>query len=430
METLYKKDSKGKILQWYAKVMQSETGTHISLESGEFNGKITTTLRTNIKGKNIGKTNETSPFEQAESDLKSIYNKKKREGYKSLSDLKYVNTSVAFGGDTMEQFLLDNLKFDTRDLDGNLKPMKAQQYYRSKKNWKDPEGKVWDDRKYYYLQNPDVPKEKGAIIMTFPCLIQPKLNGVRATISLDKDYNIQILSKEGLRYSLPHITDVFEQYKEVFSATINQDDVIDVIFDGELYIHKEKLQNISSAVKAQNLNTYRISFVCFDLAIPNLQNLARIKIMKSLLHFTTLSLDCPISFITTNIISTDKQVQRYTDRYITEGYEGSIMRKETGVYAFGKRPMDMVKLKRLMDEEFTIIDVVSQDKNPSLGLFVCRTKEGKEFKVTPKGNVDFKELVLFQKHLYVGKPLTCTFYEYTEDGIPFHVIDNIVRDYE
>ena len=431
MEILYKKDSKGKIIQWSAETNQNAFGVEIILKAGELNGKLVVTIRQDIKGKNIGKTNETSPLTQATNEVESLYKRKKRQGYKSLIDLKYPVSADAFGTNIdLDFWLKQNLKFDTTDLDGNLKPMKAQQYYRSKKNYVDETGKLWDDRKYFYLLNPDEPKEKGAIIIKFPCLIQPKINGVRCTISLDDDGRVQILSKEGLKYNLPHISDVFEEYKNVFYVTLESGDVVDVIFDGELYIHNEKLQVISSAVKANNLNTSRIQFIGFDLAIPNLTNLQRIKLMKELLFFKDLNINYSIDYIPTYKINSDAIAQTYTDKFITEGYEGSIMRNPNGYYAFGKRPMDMVKLKRVMDEEFRIIDVRPQDKNPDLGLFVCVTKDGQEFEVNPKGDADFKQIVLFQKHLYIGKLLTCTFYEYTEKGIPFHVIDNIVRDYE
>ena len=431
MEILYKKDSKGKILQWSAAGDQNVLGVTIQIKAGELNGKITTTLREGIQGKNIGKANETSPLTQAEQEVQSLYKRKKRQGYKSLTDLKYPIENEAFGvGIELETWLQLNLKFDTTDLDGNLKPMKAQQYYRSKKNWTDPTGKVWDDRKYYYLLNPDAPKEKGALIMKFPCLIQPKINGIRCTISLDELGKVQILSKEGLRYNLPHIEQEFQNNIECFTFKLEKEGEIDVIFDGELYIHGEKLQTISSAVKAQNLNTSRVKFICFDLAIPKLNNLSRIQLMKSLLSFKDNNLLSSIDYVSTHKIAGDQLAQTMTDKYIEEGYEGSILRNINGLYAFGKRPMDMVKLKRVLDEEYKILDIISQDKNPNLGLFVCQTKEGKEFKVTPKGTEDFKQLILFQKHLFVGKPLTCTFYEYTEDGIPFHIIDNIVRDYE
>ena len=83
-----------------------------------------------------------------------------------------------------------------------------------------------------------------------------------------------------------------------------------------------------------------------------------------------------------------------------------------------------------MEEDFDIIDIIPQDVNPALGLFVCRTKEGLEFNVTPKGTEEYKTIILFQKELYIGKKLAATFYEYTEDGKPFHIIDSIVKDYD
>ena len=430
MNILYKKDSKGKILQWEASVLQNKFGVSIVIKAGELEGKLVTTTRENIKGKNINKSNETTPYTQAQADVESLYKKKQREGYKSLHSLRYPFDRELFEAIDLKAFLETNLKVDTRDLDGNLKPMKAQQYYRSKKNYVDKTGKEWEDRKYYFVLNPYVNKTSKDIIIKFPALIQPKINGVRATISLDSNGQVQILSKEGLKYNLPHLIREFEAHRECFSYRNSNNEDVEVIFDGELYIHDEKLQTISSAVKAFNFNTNRVVFIAFDLAIPEVKNIDRFRLLKELLNFTTLSLDSPIEIIRTHLIHNDATAQAKTDEYIKEGYEGSILRNPAGLYAFGKRPMDMVKLKRVVDEEFTIIDIVPQDKNPELGLFVCRTKQGKEFKVTPKGDRDFKDLLLFQKHHYINKLLTCTFYEYTEDGIPFHVIDNLVRDYE
>jgi hypothetical protein len=435
MITLYKKDSKGTILQWEAKTIQNTSGISILISYGELGGKLIENRRDNIQGKNINKVNETSPLSQAENDIQSLYNKKRREGYKSLDDLNFNDTSAAFTADkNIHLFLKENLRFNTTDLDGNLKPMKAQQYFRSSKTakkptWVDPTGKVWDDRKYYYLMSPFAKKESNAIIIKFPCLIQPKINGVRCTISINNLGKVQLLSKEGLEYSIPHIEQEFENYKEIFTTTIGEE-LIDIVFDGELYIHNELLQTISSAVKKPNLNTPRLKFVCFDLAIPNVKNIDRIKIMKSLLVHTIERLDSSIEYVKTLRIVDDYNVQLQTDTYIKDGYEGTILRDSEAIYTFGKRPMTMVKLKRCMDDEFKIIDVKPQTVNPSLALFVCITKDGKEFEVNPTGNEEFKSSILYQKHNYIGKLLTCTFYEYTEDGKPLHVINNTVRDYE
>lgn len=422
METLYKKDSKGKILKWKAEVNQDAFGVSIHIEYGEYDGKQVQEKRTDIKGKNINKSNETSPFQQAHLDVQSLYAKKKKRGYKSLSDLKYSNDD-AFAATNVYQFLVNNLSINTTDDKGVLKPMKCQQYYRSKKNWIDPSGKEWDDRKYYYLANPNAPKEKNSIIIKFPCLIQPKINGARAFIRM-VDGEIKITSKDGLDYNLPHISDWFK-------ANVNWEELEEnVIFDGELYIHGEPLQTISSALKAYNFNTPRLQFVCFDLAIENIPQLERIKSMKQILKNSEQLIETPVFYITTNKIGNDEIAQKFTDDYIKGGFEGSVLRAIDNVYGFGKRPVTIVKLKRCMDAEFKIVDIIPQDKRPDLGLYVCRTKEGKEFKVTPHMSNDEAERLLILKHDYIGKMLTCTFYEYTEDGKPFHVNNSVIRDYE
>lgn len=413
MESLYKKDIKGKILEWKAEL----SGTNdIMISAGELEGAKTISWRRNIKGKNIGKSNETTDKQQALNDIESLYNDKKKRGYKALSDL-FVTT----GNESPEliyALLNDNLSSDTSTLSGDLKPMKCQQYYRSKPNWKGPDGVIYKDRKYFYLKNPFVEKEKGAIIMNFPCLIQPKINGVRCTAQL-KDGRVVLLSKEGLEYKIPHINSALEKYSFIFNE--------DIILDGELYIPGEALQVITSAVKKHNLDTPRIEYHVFDLAIKDIECKARIQRLKELIFPLSIF---GIIYVKTFVIYDDKQVQQGTDKYILEGYEGSILRDIYGMYQFGKRPQCITKLKRLIDEEFTIVGVKSQEVNSSLGMFICRTKEGKEFTVNPTMSEADKEMILYSPENYIGKQITCSFYEYTEDGIPFHIVDNIIRDYE
>ncbi len=417
MTNLYKKDSNGNILIWTVKSNTND----IIIQSGRLNGNLIEIIRYITEGKNIGKSNETTVLDQVQFEIDSLIHRKKRQGYKSFNDL---DIPVIKDYDTLESLLKEYLPKDSTDLDGNIKPMKCQQYYRSKPNWVDPNGKLWKDRKYYYLLNPYVEKEKNAIIIKFPCLIQPKINGVRATVSLDDNGNIQILSKEGLKYNIPHIE---EEFKKLPFTFIEDGKVIDLIYDGELYIHGEPLQNIASAVKSNNMFSTNITFECFDLIIPNDTNFKRIKRLRGFLDNRILS---TINRVKTYMVFTDKQVQSTTDTFIAKGYEGSILREPNALYQAGKRPMTMVKLKRIISKEFKITDIVPQDKDPELGMYQCITPEGEYFNVTATLSNGKKEYLLFAKHEFIGKMLTCEFYEYTEKGIPFHIINNIIRDYE
>lgn len=436
-DTLYARDSKGKILQWNVEVQSSNGQVDIKLSYGEYDGAQTIRWQRNIQGKNKGKANATNSYEQAVLEVESIIRNKKKKGYMTLEEAKELNPfqddtrPIKFNAliptekDTLWVQLNKYLPKNRLDADGDIKPMKAQQYYRSKKNWTAPDGTEWTDRKYYYLKNPLVTKEPKSIITKFPCMGQPKINGVRATIQLSNN-NVLIKSKEGKVYNIHHINDFLNINNDIF--TYNG---IELILDGELYIHGELLQDIGSAVDKPNLNTPRIKFILFDIAVENIPNENRWNIIKS--HIKPkldIHLNCPIELIKTVRINNDSMAQQFTDINISKGYEGTIFRSFTGYYAFGKRPQDMTKLKRLLDTEFKIIDVIPQDKDDTKGNFICITDEGLQFAVNPQGTDDFKREILSNKNNYIGKNLTCSFYEWTKDLKPFHIVTSTVRDYE
>ena len=137
-ETLYGKDSKGKIRVWEISV----DGNVVSVTHGLEEGKKTTKTY-EAKGKNKGKSNETTDHEQAVLEAQAKHTIQQKNGY----------------------FLTKEEACEYVDVN----PMKCQDY-------KDFEHKV-----------------------KYPCLISYKLNGFR--ILIDKEGNC--LSKQGETYTLP-----------------------------------------------------------------------------------------------------------------------------------------------------------------------------------------------------------------------------------
>ena len=76
-KTLYRLNSKGKPIQWRIVV----TGNVIDTYDGQVGGKIKHTPDVVEEGKNIGKSNETTPEEQALSDAERKITLKRRKGY-------------------------------------------------------------------------------------------------------------------------------------------------------------------------------------------------------------------------------------------------------------------------------------------------------------------------------------------------------------
>ena len=144
-ETLYARNSNGKINQWKISV---ESDGIVIIREGLIDGAITQTIRQS-KGKNISKMNETTAFQQACKDAQSRWENKKKKGYKSLTDL-----GISIQGEgkpiNLENMLDLTLPRNRTDANNLTKPMKAQPYF--------------DD--------------KGNVRIKFPALGQPKLDGL------------------------------------------------------------------------------------------------------------------------------------------------------------------------------------------------------------------------------------------------------------
>ncbi len=75
--TLYKIDNKGKTREWTIEI----DGGKYRTTHGEKNGKLVTTAWTECVGKNVGRSNETTPAEQAKLEADAIVIKQQEKGY-------------------------------------------------------------------------------------------------------------------------------------------------------------------------------------------------------------------------------------------------------------------------------------------------------------------------------------------------------------
>lgn len=90
---LYKYTSKGQVQEWQI----ITTDNMFSTMEGIKGGKITTSLPTVCEGKNIGRSNETTPQEQAETEAKAKWQKKIDSGYNEIlsRDKKFFEPMLA-----------------------------------------------------------------------------------------------------------------------------------------------------------------------------------------------------------------------------------------------------------------------------------------------------------------------------------------------
>ena len=143
---LYKIDSKNSIREWYCETIDFGSYSEIVVTHGSKDGKLQEKRTRISKGKNIGKSNETTHQEQAESEAISKWRKQLDKGYSLVPEKVFL-------------------------------PMLAQDYSKHKKK------------------------------IIYPAYVQPKLDGSRCTIRKMGD-SIVGLSRKGKEWKvINHITD-------------------------------------------------------------------------------------------------------------------------------------------------------------------------------------------------------------------------------
>lgn len=316
------------------------------------------------EGVNIGKSNETTFAEQAINEANSMY--------KKLLDAGYTPTKPKEGE-----------KFNT-DANGSMKPM---------------------------LAKADRSKIK------FPCIVQPKYDGVRCLV-FEKDGEIQIISRKGKPYNIPHLQKWAESHRDLLPL------------DGELYNHKElTFQEIVSAVKKQSEITPKIRYVVYDRPIENIPNSERWDWL--LRNFTERAgKDSPAYLSSCGVCHNMATLMKYHDAMVEKGYEGAIARNKDGLYEFGFRSNDLIKIKEFKDSEYEIIDVIeATGRDAGTAIFVCKCDAG-EFNVKPQGTREVRADYFKNRTKLIGKMVTVQYQELSDDGIPRFPSAIAVRDYE
>ena len=370
---LYKKTSTGAIQYWVIAVYDNYGEALIETRFGQKGGaeQLTTDL---IKvGKNIGKANETTPFEQACLEAKSKYESKLKKGYvENLDDAKAGK--------------LDKI------IEGGVSPMLAHKF-------SDHSHKI-----------------------TYPALVQPKLDGIRC-IAILKNNKCTLWSRTRKPItSVPHIVEALEKLDLGGS---------DMIFDGELYSHeyRDNFEEIVHFVTQEVpiAGYHVVEYHIYDV-INEKQNSTRSCYLKDKFQDPYLDIK-PIQLVPTTIVESKFEVDKMYEAHIAWGYEGCMVRNMDGKYV-NKRSYDLQKVKKFQDNEFEILGIEEGRGKLSghVGAFVCKTKEGKEFKAKMSGDTSKLKEYFKNHNLWKGKKLTVQYQSLTNYGIPRFPVGLRIRE--
>lgn len=192
--------------------------------------------------------------------------------------------------------------------------------------------------------------------------------------------------------------------------------------DGELYVHGELLQSISSLVKkAQEGNKY-LNFVAYDNVIPDVVYRTRLAALKAIPESPHWGIAETYDFI-------EGTEQEYMEAFVKEGYEGAIIRLDGYGYEDSKRSKGLLKVKPKMDGEFIVTGITrSRDGWAVLHCKIPWESSVETFKVSAPGTIPEKHEVWDNLEFYVGKLVTVEYYELTKAKVPFHPVALYWRD--
>jgi ATP-dependent DNA ligase len=376
-DTLYGIDKNNKTKQWDIYVENKGEYSIIVCSYGYINGKKIESKLQITNGKNIGKKNETTHYEQAIMDAKSKWNKKMTiDGYKTSCDGNNGNINNNMG----------NLTIQEESQIEKLLPMLAQDYK----------------------------KQKNKVV--YPCYIQPKLDGYRMVYNFNTK---QCNTRTGKEYNILYETELYKQLKQ-----------LNYNLDGELYLHDSdlKFEDYGVLKKQTTLKTdekeklEKVEYHVYDILDTNLNFEKRLELLHKLEKQIQENNYYKIKIVKTIECKDETELKELHKQFLENKYEGTMVRNKKGMYKYKYRSYDLLKYKDFDDGEFKIVDYTyeraTEGDNENLIVWICETEKGDKFKVQSKGNRQDRKKIYKEADKYIGKMLWVQYFGLTADNIP------------
>ena len=386
---LFGEASTGKTKMWNVAVTERDGAGVITVTHGYVDGKKQINERLVTVGKNIGRKNATTPFEQAKSEAGALWNKKRDAGYAPAAAPAPVPAPAAAAGGAGTAVVAAEPAAEVATTSGVPLPMLAQDFNKRGKS------------------------------MPFPCLAQRKLDGVRCVAISGRG----LFSRNG-KPSSPHLKHIVTDVNKLPPGTI---------LDGELYSDDLTFQEIVGLVKKATLkagDAEKVAkiYLCVYDTIRDGTNADRNAWLTATFAANTFT---ALKQLPTVSCASMEAVKELHAAYVAEGYEGLILRNAGGVYNVGHRSVDLQKYKEFQDSEYPIIGYKEGDGiEKGCVIWVCTTPAGQEFAVRPRGSHEDRIEMFKLGSEALGKLLSVRYQELTTDGIPRFPVGISIRDYE
>lgn len=202
-----------------------------------------------------------------------------------------------------------------------------------------------------------------------------------------------------------------------------------VILDGELYRHGKTLQQISGAARMEK-NAYDCDWLqywvydCYFTDRPDIIAKERQSFLNNNFPYPTNSafnefIEAKIILVDQHSISGEENIWKLHNNYVSEGFEGCVIRNPDRPYKPNGRTNDMIKFKNYKSEDFKVIGYELGRRGSEDMVFVCELEDGRTFEAMPCGDRATKEeYVQNFEQKYKGHLAECTYFNYSDEGKP------------
>jgi hypothetical protein len=382
---LYKVAENGGLIEWTIEVERCFEHHHagsrefgrITTRWGQEGGKYQETRDNVAHGKNPGKSNSTTPYEQACKEAKSKWEKQQKAR-------KYSTTRE----DALSGIRSDLVK-------GGYDCMLA------------------------------FPIEKKLKHVRYPGHGQPKLDGHRCLAVIEKGKATLWSRTRQPINSMPHVVEALEKF--FAGQTIH--------LDGELYNHDyhDNFQELTSLITSDEpVEGHEVvQYHIYDREGTDAKYVDRYMDLRQRLLGTDAVEWRPgaawpktLVLVETLPLYNEEDMKAMKDSVVAAGYEGLIFRNTDGLYV-GKRSPDLLKVKDFFDDEFECIAVTSEQRAVVSGgqetmveypVFTVRLPNGNTTNAPMMGKRAVVQKYYEDPSLVVGKLLTVRYQGYTDDG--------------
>ena len=400
-KTLISKDSKGKIrvVEIFYEGDETTRIYTIYRYTGQFEGKLTTQPKIIVdKGKATRNIHE-----QVELQFNALV-----KGYKDKGYIELENEIDNYNSEELYQLLGES----PTGSNGIVKPMLAKQ----------------------------ADKVTKTAIFNKTWIASRKIDGLRCIIYLGDDGKLHTSSRGATNYDSamfeilthPALIKLFKNNKGL-------------MLDGECYHHGYTLQQINSIARTQKVakDLEVLQFYWYDIVDLNNPFKSRLAKMKSIVEELKeygskigwepdrmfKENELRIQFVPQVEVSGWDNMMKLHNEYVSEGWEGLVIRDPERPYKPNGRTNDMIKIKVYKDDCFKVVGKEAGLRGSEDMVFIMEMPDGRTFKAKPFGDREQKEeyWINFDKK-YKGHIGECKFFYYSDDGIPLQPAFKAFRD--